>query len=97
MEIQRPAQSRALPLFTTADPHGEPVVLQGECDLLLIGKGSATIVDYKTDVSRDRQYYIENYSPQLRLYADAVKQSLGMPVKKRVIYSFAMNDVIEVE
>ena len=56
----------------------------------------AEILDYKTDRSRDAQYYIDEYAAQLRLYRRAFAQRLAVPVTKLTIYSFAIEDEIDV-
>ncbi len=84
-----------LALFTDAPAPEEMVVLQGECDLLLIGNGEAAVVDYKTDRVTSTDQLIERYSDQLRLYADAVGAITGLPVRC-YIYSFRLSQLREV-
>ncbi len=81
-----------LSLFTDADPAGEMVVLQGECDLLLISGGEAVVVDYKTDQVTSTDQLIERYSDQLMLYADAVNAVTGLPVRC-FVYSFRLSEL----
>ena len=54
------------------------------------------ILDYKTDKSRNATYYIESYAAQLRLYRRAFALRLPVPVTKLTIYSFAMQDEIDI-
>lgn len=85
-----------LPLFTDAPASGEMVVLQGECDLLLITDSEAVIVDYKTDQVTSMNQLFERYSDQLVLYADAVKAVTGLPVRC-FIYSFKLSRLKELK
>ncbi len=84
-----------LSLFTDADPSGEMVVLQGECDLLLISGGQAVVVDYKTDQVTSTDQLLERYRDQLALYSDAVTAVTGLPVRC-YIYSFKLSELREV-
>ena len=74
----------------------EEVLVQGIADLVLVFDEHAEILDYKTDRSRDAQYYIDEYAAQLRLYRRAFAQRLAVPVTKLTIYSFAIEDEIDV-
>ena len=96
--------------FITALPAGEvvheaagqgraakaPVLVQGIADVVLVFDDHAEILDYKTDKSRNATYYIESYAAQLRLYRRAFALRLPMPVTKLTIYSFAMQDEIDI-
>jgi len=75
---------------------GAEVLVQGIADLVLVFDEHAEILDYKTDRSRDAQYYIDEYAAQLRLYRRAFAQRLSVPVTKLTIYSFAIGDEIDV-
>ena len=72
------------------------VLVQGIADLVLVFDEHAEILDYKTDRSRDAQYYIDEYAAQLRLYRRAFAQRLAVPVTKLTSYSFAIEDEIDV-
>ena len=72
------------------------VLVQGIADLVLVFDEHAEILDYKTDRSRDAQYYIDEYAAQLRLYRRAFAQRLAVPVTKLTIYSFAIEEEIDV-
>lgn len=84
-------------LFTSSDASDETIVLEGECDCLLIINGRAVILDYKTDRVSDTSVLIEEYSNQLRLYASAVSQILHIPVDGCYIYSFHKSVLLKVE
>ena len=81
-----------LSMFTQAQHPGEMIVLQGECDLLLISESEATVVDYKTDQVSSTDTLIERYRDQLVLYADAVAAVTGLPVQC-YIYSFKLSEL----
>ena len=72
------------------------VLVQGIADVVLVFDDHAEILDYKTDKSRNATYYIESYAAQLRLYRRAFALRLPVPVTKLTIYSFAMQDEIDI-
>ena len=96
--------------FITALPAGEvvpeaagqgraakaPVLVQGIADVVLVFDDHAEILDYKTDKSRNATYYIKSYAAQLRLYRRAFALRLPVPVTKLTIYSFAIQDEIDI-
>ncbi|MBE6765605.1 MAG: helicase-exonuclease AddAB subunit AddA [Ruminococcaceae bacterium] len=72
-----------------------PVVLEGECDCLLISGNKAQIIDYKTDRAFEgAQGLVRRYAPQLELYASAVKQILPVEITGLYIYSFDLSELI---
>ena len=73
-----------------------PVLVQGIADVVLVFDDHAEILDYKTDKSRNATYYIESYAAQLQLYRRAFALRLPVPVTKLTIYSFAMQDEIDI-
>lgn len=75
---------------------GEMTVVIGEIDMLFVENGSAVIVDYKTDRVENAGKLVSRYSTQLRMYADAVRRSLCLPVKECIIYSLHMKKAINV-
>ena len=105
-----PLRQSAEEPFITALPAGEvvpeaagqgraakaPVLVQGIADVVLVFDDHAEILDYKTDKSRNATYYIESYAAQLRLYRRAFALRLPVPVTKLTIYSFAMQDEIDI-
>mgnify|MGYP002737730962 CR=1 FL=1 len=72
------------------------MLVQGIADVVLVFDDHAEILDYKTDKSRNATYYIESYAAQLRLYRRAFALRLPVPVTKLTIYSFAMQDEIDI-
>ncbi|MBE6753054.1 MAG: helicase-exonuclease AddAB subunit AddA [Ruminococcaceae bacterium] len=75
---------------------GKTVVIQGECDLLLMMKDEAVVIDYKTDHVTDSSELAEEYKAQVQLYAGAVKAVTGLPAKRCYLYSFTLGQLIQV-
>ncbi len=95
-------EPRFLPMFVENEDdamlaEGERVILQGECDLLLVNGDSATIIDYKTDRVSSPDKLVEEYSTQLALYASAVHSTLKTKVEHCIIYSFTLNKMIKLD
>jgi len=84
-----------LALFTEAPPPEEMIVLQGECDLLLLMGDEAVVVDYKTDRITNTDELVDRYSDQLLLYSDAVRAITELPVRC-YLYSFKLSELREV-
>ncbi len=82
---------------TDVEIEGESIVLEGECDCILVYDDGAVILDYKTDRIRDPDRLAEHYATQLRLYRYAMAQVLDMPIKGMYLYSFYMDELIEVK
>lgn len=88
---------RLLSYYTEYSSMGECVVLEGQCDMLLLTDKNAVIIDYKTDRMSSAEQLAERYLPQLTLYASAVKQSFNVDRISCMLYSFAQNRLIGVE
>ncbi len=73
----------------------EDVVVQGKLDCAFIENGQFVIIDYKTDNITDEDVYKTIYSPQLKIYCEALNQCTGLTVKACYIYSFKMKKFIE--
>ena len=92
--------------FITALPAGQitpeaagceaEVLVQGIADLVLVYDDHAEILDYKTDRSRDPDFYVREYAAQLQLYRRAFAQRLPVPVTKLTIYSFTLGEEIDI-
>lgn len=74
----------------------ETVMLQGAIDLCFIEDGKVIIVDFKTDRVDSMPKLAERYSQQLDLYAKACRKIYNLPIGERIIYSFALSDIIEI-
>jgi len=90
-------EPRFLHYFTEEDAGSESIVLEGECDLLIHTEDGISIVDYKTDRVSSPQTLIENYLPQLQLYASAVRQITDCTNIRCFIYSFTLSQLIPLE
>jgi len=65
-------------------PSGSGPVLRGTIDLLVRERdGSVVIVDYKTDRETDPSELRRLHGPQLRAYAEAVREALDLPALPR--------------
>ena len=84
-------------VVTECDIGGEPIVLEGECDCVLVYPDGAVILDYKTDRISDPEKLTEHYGTQLRLYRYAMELVLEKPVKGIYLYSFYLDQLIEVK
>ena len=52
-------------------------------------------MDYKTDKVKTAKELIERYKTQLDYYEEALTRIAGKRVKERLIYSFALEETIE--
>lgn len=84
-------------VVTDSDIGDEPIVLEGECDCVLVYSDGAVILDYKTDRISDPDKLTEHYGTQLRLYRYAMELVLEKPVKGIYLYSFYLDKLIEVK
>ena len=77
-------------------PDGAQVLVQGIADLVLVFDDHAEILDYKTDRSRDPDFYRREYAGQLRLYRRAFALRLPVPVTRLTIYSVTLAQEIDI-
>ncbi len=75
----------------------ESIILEGECDCVLVYKDHSIIIDYKTDRISDPNRLISHYATQLRLYRYAMEKVLDKPVSQIYLYSFYLDKLIEVK
>ena len=90
-EIQIPATD-----FKGAEIEGETMLLQGVIDLYFEEDGKFVLVDYKTDKCESLDELSDKYSVQLKWYRQAIKRLLKKEVEEVFIYSFYLNDYIEI-
>lgn len=69
-------------------------LMQGKIDLLIIQDDTATIIEYKTTVPRDK---LIPYTRQLSLYAQAIHQIIHPKKIKTLIYDISKSKLIEVQ
>lgn len=74
----------------------EEHMLRGSVDAAFEEDGELVIIDYKTDRAKTMVELKEKYTTQLQLYKLGLSATLNLPVKQCVIYSFYLNDFIEV-
>lgn len=84
------------------------ITIQGIIDAFYIKEDTngeyIVLVDYKTDgISKDKinednleANLVTDYAVQLQIYADALEDLTGLEVKKKYIYSFALDKEIEI-
>ncbi len=72
----------------------EPVLLQGVADAFILEEEGILLLDYKTDRVRTAETLRRRYSLQLQLYADALSDITGRPVKEKLLYSFALQQTV---
>jgi ATP-dependent helicase/nuclease subunit A len=74
----------------------EEILIRGVLDCYAVRGNTATILDYKTDRVQSAKELIDRYRIQLELYALALERVKGLKVNRKVIYSFALGQEIEV-
>ena len=72
-------------------------VIQGIADCVILEAGQGTIIDYKTDRVGTMGELAERYHSQLELYRAILEEYLAVPIREKIIYSFALSDEIRVE
>ena len=78
-------------------PSAETVLIQGVIDAFYYDEsGDIVLLDYKTDRVERAEELVERYKAQLDYYQEALEQITGKKVVKRCIYSFKLNEEIEV-
>lgn len=71
-------------------PKEEIVLIQGIIDVYFEEEGKLVVLDYKTDRVNELGKLVQRYETQLSYYGEALEAILHMPVRERVIYSFAL-------
>ncbi len=87
---------KRLKAYTDEIPENASVALQGIADCILLENGKATIIDYKTDFVSNVDIFKEQYSTQINLYKEIVKSFLGYGEVEAMIYSFYLDDTINI-
>ena len=70
-------------------------IANGTIDLLSVDEKNAYIIDFKSDKNTNKNKLIKRYSGQLNLYEDIVKREFPDKEIKKMIYSFEMQDYVE--
>ena len=74
----------------------ESLVVQGIADCVFEENGELVIVDYKTDRVKSPSELVQRYRGQLQIYARALTQTLGRPIRECLLYSFHLGREIPV-
>lgn len=90
-----PARSQDVGDYTLAED-GEPTMLQGIADMIVITDNKATLIDFKTDRISSTSRLTQAYLRQLLIYRDMIKRDLGLEVDGAYLYSFYMDREIKV-
>ena len=77
---------------------GESVLLQGVVDCALMEDDGITIVDFKTDYASEEtiSQVVDRYRSQINTYAYALRRIYELPVKKRYLYLFSVEKLVEI-
>ncbi len=98
-DVKREFKFSILEAGTAYDPDltGEQVLLQGVVDCYLLEADGITVLDFKTDYVTEETLpgVTARYAPQVQTYADALERIFGMPVKKRLLYFFSIDKLVE--
>ena len=73
------------------------VTVQGVADCVFWEDNACVIVDYKTDRVKTPQELADRYRAQLALYRRIIEESLSLPVKQCILYSFALDREVCIE
>lgn len=74
----------------------EMVLIQGIIDVFWVEEDGIVLLDYKTDRVDSATRLRDMYKEQLDLYAEALERIFPLPVKEKYLYSFRLNQAIEV-
>lgn len=74
----------------------EMVLIQGIIDVFWVEEDGIVLLDYKTDRVDNATRLRDMYKEQLDLYAEALERIFPLPVKEKYLYSFRLNQAIEV-
>jgi len=81
---------------TPAGLDGEYVVVQGVADLAVILSHEIWLIDFKTDAvsSKELKAKVDFYSPQLRLYSEALSRIYQRPVTEAWLYFLGLREAV---
>lgn len=77
----------------------QKIIVQGIIDCAFMEDGQWVIIDYKTDHYQDinqRDEIVDGYKIQINLYAEALNELTGIPVKEKIIGLISMKENISV-
>ena len=70
------------------------VIVQGIIDVFFYENDEIVLLDYKTDRVDCGGTLAERYQTQLDYYAETLERLTGKKVKEKLIYSFALNEIV---
>ncbi len=76
--------------------NNQEILIQGVIDLILINGAEATVIDFKTNKTKDVAKLINSYSLQLEVYKRAVEKGLHVKVTSSKLYLFESATFIEI-
>ncbi len=76
-------------------PPEEMVLIQGIIDVYFEEEDGIVVADYKTDRVDTKEELVNRYQIQLAYYGEALTRLTGLPVKEKIIYSFALGEEIK--
>ena len=82
--------------LSTTFPKEEKVLIQGIIDAFFEEDGQLVLLDYKTDRVDSSKELAGRYSVQLEYYKEALERIRGKNVAEKLIYSFYLEETIEV-
>lgn len=76
--------------------HGgsQEIMIEGIVDAYFLEDEKLVLVDYKSDRSREPEYYIEHYTTPMNLYSGALGKAYDREVKEKIIYSLRMGEIV---
>ncbi len=75
----------------------EKIVVQGSVDCVFVEDDGIVVVDFKTDRISNENDLSVAYGEQLDIYAKACEKIFELPVKQKLIYSFALSSEVEMK
>jgi len=79
------------------DAPNERLLIQGAVDCIFEENGKCIVLDYKTDRIRENlTEKIEYYSPQLQIYARALKELTGKEVSEGILYFLDADEAVRI-
>ncbi len=76
----------------------ESVIVQGVIDMCFLEDGRWVVVDYKTDSIRGSlEEAAAKYNTQLSLYARALEEITGCPVKEKTVYFLSVGQAVSLQ
>ncbi|MEE1197853.1 MAG: helicase-exonuclease AddAB subunit AddA [Acutalibacteraceae bacterium] len=73
----------------------EKIVVQGSVDCVFVEDDQIVVIDFKTDRIKSEDELNAAYGEQLDIYAKACQKIFEMPIKEKLIYSFALGKAIK--